>query len=344
MARFPSISRVITGDVAWYLAGRLSDAERMGYALATNAVVLRGASGTRAAVRLRKADFAGSLWLDPAAYDLHQAPLAETLFGDYWQSVQQELQVEELISSGSYVGQGDIDGLESALDAEREWVANAGGRLSLALAASWLIRDLRALLDRLTKVDVPLALAFADRNDPLGRVGAVQGLVDLLRSVKNVAIMRSDLGALGAVSYGASLGAIGTSTTVRHVVPPGKTGGGRRDDKSPSVFVAELLDFKLGSHLDEFPVEASPICDLPCCRGKMLRRFNGEHSVAEARVHNRTSIGEVARRVMETPSELRPAAFTALCRSAEHAVAELSLSARRRLKVRPQVKAWARVR
>ena len=344
MARLPLTSRLITGDVAWYLAGRLSDAERMDYALATDAVVLRGASGAHAAVRLRNAGFAGSLWLDPATYDEHLAPPAETLFGDYWQSVQQELQVEELISPGSYVGQADIDGLESALDAQREWVANAGGRLSLALAASWLIRDLPVLLDRLTKVDAPLALAFADQNDPLGRVGAVQGLVKLLRSVKNVAVVRSDLGALGAVSYGASLGAIGTSTTVRHVVPPGKTGGGSHGDKSPSVFVAELLDFKLGSHLDEFPAEASPTCDLPCCRGKMLRRFKGEHSVAEARVHNRISIGEVARRVMETPPELRPAAFTALCRSAEHAVAALSLLARRSLRVRPQVKAWARVR
>ena len=343
MTLFAPTARILTGDIVWYLASRLSDAERMDYALATNAVVLRGASGVRAAMKLRNAGFAGSMWLDPAAYDSHQAPLTETLFGNYWRSVQQELQVEEPISPGSYVGEADIDGLESALDTEREWVASAGGRLSLALPASWLVRDRRALLDRLTKVDVPLALALADPNDPLARVGAVQGLVELLRSVNDVALVRSDLGALGAVAYGASLGAIGTSTTVRHVVPPDKTGGGRHDDKSPSVFVAELLDFKLGSHLDEFPAEASPICDLPCCRGKMLRRFNGEHSVAEARVHNRASIGEVARRVIETPSELRPATFTALCRSAEYAVAELSLLARRQLKVRPQIKAWARV-
>ena len=341
MGGVSAVNSVITGDVAWYLSGGLSDAERLSHARATNAAILRGPNGFRAGAKLRSAGFEGRLWLDPATYDRPEEPRAETLLGDHWQLLQDELRVEQLISPGTYVGGSDFDALGSALDVEGAWVARAGGRLSLALHASWLTKGLDGLIGRLEQVEAPLACAFADPNDPLGHARAVQGLVDLLGSVGDVAILRCDLGALGAVAHGASIGAIGTSSTVRHVVPPGQKGGGVPLDKSPSVFVSELLDYKLGSHLDEFPREASPTCDLTCCRGRALRRFNGEHAIAEARTHNRIAIGDASRKILETAPDLRPRVFTRMCIDAEYAVAALSVAARRPMKVRPQVKAWA---
>ena len=338
-----SVNSVITGDVTWYLSGGLSDAERLSHARATNAAIVRGTNGFKAGAKLRSAGFEGRLWLDPATYDRPEEPRAETLFGDHWQLLQDELGVAQLISPGTYVGRSDFDALGSALDVEGAWVARAGGRLSLALHASWLTHGLDGLIGRLEQVEAPLALAFADPNDPLGHAGAVQGLVDMLGSVGDAAILRCDLGALGAVAHGASLGAIGTSSTMRHVVPPGQKGGGVPLDKSPSVFVSELLDFKLGSHLDEFPREASPTCELACCRGRALRRFNGEHAIAEARTHNRIAIGDASRKILETAPDLRPGVFTNMCIKAEYAVAALSVAARRPMKVRPQVKAWARL-
>ena len=287
------------------------------------------------------AGFEGRLWLDPAAYEKPEEPRAESLFGDHWRQLQEELRVEQFISPGTYVAASDFHGLGSALDTEGEWVAREGGRLSLALPSWWLARGLGTLIARLEQVDAPLALAFADRNDPLGRVGAVKGLVALLHSVEDVAILRCDLGALGAVAHGASIGAVGTSSTVRHVVPPGQRARRFPADKSSSVFLRELLDFKLGSFLDEFPQEASPTCDLECCQGRRLRRFNGKHAVAAARTHNRVAIGEVAREILELTTDLRPDIFTAMCRRAEYAVAHLSVAARRPLAVRPQVRAWA---
>ena len=340
----PLANSVVTGDVTWYLSSRLTDEERLAHACVTNAVILRGQDGFRAAVKLRSAGFTGRLWLDPAAYESPQQQPGETLFGDYWRRLQEELHVEEFISPGTYVAESSLDGLGSAIESEEEWVEREGGRLSLALHASWLTRGRKPLIDRLRQVGAPLALALAHRNDPLSSVGAVQGLVDLLESIEDVAILRCDLGALGAVAHGAVLGAIGTSSTVRHVVPPGQKAGGVPGDTSPAVFLPELLDFKLGSHLDEFPREASPTCDLACCWGRQLRRLNGEHAVAEARTHNMLVIGEVARGILDTPAEQRPGAFTAMCRNAEYAVAGLSREARRPLKVRPQVKAWARLR
>ncbi len=331
------------GNIAWYLSGGLSDAERLEHARATNGAVLRGSQGHRVGAKLRKAGFDGRLWLDAAAWEASGEPPQDTLLGDRWRQLQEELDVEEVTSPGSFVAGSDLSGLSAALDSEGAWVAANGGRLSLTLGASWLTSGLPQLILWLGHVEGPLALAFADPNDPLGHPGAVEGLVELLRSVDNVAIWRCDLGAVGAVAYGASMGGIGTSTTVRHAVSPGQNAGGRRNDPSPSVFVAELLDFRRGSLLDEFPREASPTCDLVCCRGQQLRRLNDRHAAGEAGTHNRVAIGNVIAEILETPSEFRPEAFKAMCTAAEYAVAELASAARRPLKVRPQIRAWAQV-
>lgn len=340
MGGVPASSTVLTGEVAWYLSGGLTDDQCLSFARATGAAVVRGPGGVRTGNKLRRAGFEGRLWLDPAAYERPAEPRID-LFGDHWQQIQLELGVETPISPGTYVAKSDAAGLGAALDVEGEWAEAVGGRLSLALHASWLTQGIGVLTERLVATDLPIALAFADRNDPLGRRGAVTGLSHLVRSVRDLAILRCDLGALGAVAHGASLGAIGTSATVRHVVPPGSTAGGVPRDKSPSVFLAHLLDFKLGSHLDEFPREASPVCDLACCRGAALRRFNGEHSTHEARTHNMLAIAAVARKVLAADSERRPAVFRAMCVDAEHAVEELAIAARRPMDVRPQVKAWS---
>ena len=343
MAIVRTTPNVQVGDIAWYLSGGLSDSERLEHARATNGAVLRGDQGHRVGAKLRKAGFDGRLWLDPTAWERSGDPPQETLMGDRWKQLQEELGVEEMLSPGSFVSSADLSGLSSALETEGAWVVTNGGRLSLTLDAPWLTSELPELIPWLRSVEAPLALAFADPNDPLARPGAVQGLVELLRSLGDVAILRCDLGAVGAVAHGATTGAIGTSTMVRHAVSPGQYAGGRRNDPSPSVFVAELLDFRRGSLLDEFPREASPTCDLVCCRGQRLRRLNDRHAAAEARAHNRIAIGNVIGQILETPSELRPETFSAMCTAAEYAVAELASAARRPLKVRPQIRAWARV-
>ena len=343
MRAAPTLRRIATGTVVWYLGARLTDPERLAYARATSGVVLRGESGAKAAARLRAAGYGGRLWLDPAAYEERTQPQRETLFGDYWQTRQDEVGVAEPVSPGSYVAKGDVESLKRALDSEGAWVSDAGGRLSLALEAGWLTNDLEALIEELQAVGLPMALAFADRNDPLGLRGAVTGFVELLNSVDEIVVLRCDLGAIGAVAHGASLGALGTSTGVRHAVPPDQKPGGNPNDESPSVFLRKLLDFKLGSLLDSFPREASPTCELECCEGSVLRRFNGEHMNAEARRHNRLAIGEIIHKVLSAEDSQRAGIFKAMCIDAEHEAHVLSMSARRRLRVRPQVAAWARL-
>ena len=343
MRAAPEIRKIATSAVVWYLAARLNDAERMAYAQATSGVVLRGDAGAEAAARLRAAGYGGRLWLDPAAYEKRDVPQRETLFGDYWHVRQDELGVAEPISPGSYVAKGDVEMLKRGLGVGGAWVSEAGGRLSLALEAGWLTNDLGTLIEELQAVGLPLALAFSDPNDPLGLRGAVSGFVELLNSVDDIVVLRCDLGAIGAVAHGASLGAFGTSTGVRHAVQPDQKPGGNPNDRSPSVFLPKLLDFRLGSLLDSFPREASPTCELECCEGAVLRRFNGEHMNAEARRHNRLTIGEIIHKVLIAEDSLRARIFKAMCIDAEHEAYALSMSARRRLRVRPQVAAWARL-
>ena len=183
--------------------------------------------------------------------------------------------MSEFISPGAYVDDSGSAALRQALTSESKWVQKHGGRLSLALHYSWLTGGLRTLTRQLSGVDLPFALAFADRYDPLGRAGAVGGLVELLSKVSDVTIMRCDIGAVGAVAHGAKLGAVGTSPTTRHVFPPDQKGGG--PSNSPAVFVAPLLSFMSGASLDALPRAASPACRLRCCNGRALRAPQHAH-------------------------------------------------------------------
>jgi hypothetical protein len=338
-------SGVVADGVVWYLSSRLSEEEELAYALSARGVVVRGESGAEQACRLRAAGYEGSVWLDPASYDGSKKDAkrpAATLLGDRWVFRQDELRVAERISPGTYVAGGDREGLAKALDVEAGWVADAGGgRVSLALHHSWLTDGLDVLIPALSAVDVPIAVALAHDRDPLSPARSVSGLVALIHSVADVAILRCDLGAIGGVAHGAGLGAIGTSSTVRHFFIG--TFGGQGDDRSPSVFVRELLDFRRGSFLDELPAAASPVCHLPCCGGQPLRRFNDEELGPEARAHNRIVLCAVIDEVMRRPVSERAACFRALCQEAVVAAAELGRRSRREIEARAQVRNWARL-
>ena len=330
-------------EVVWYLSYRLTDPERRAYADATGGVVLSGQSGFGAAARLRRSGFEGRLWVDPAVYANAANASEPTLFGDLWRTRQQELNVTELISPGSYVDYGDVGGLLRAVESEAAWASEAGGRVSLCLHSTWLTRHLETLVSALQEPAVPLALAFGVSYDPLDRRGAVRGLVEVLRACSDVAVLRCDIGAIGAVAYGATLGAFGTSGNVRHGVPAGKSGGGSSDDMSPTVFVVQTLSFKRGSLLESLPPQAAMRCELECCEGSDLRRLATPESAPEARRHNRISIGSVVDRVLAAPPTLRPQVFSDLCAAAAVAAAEWGLRAERPMAVRLQVEAWAKL-
>lgn len=342
MAEVSSLARTRTGDVVWYVSGSLSAIEAHEHAATSDGVVLRGDGGVNVAARLRQQGWSGRLWLDPATYERPSVQSDLTLFGDRWAVAQDELRVAERISPGTYVASGDRRSLRHALSRERRWLDDAGGgRLSLALNSGWLSENTELAIAELSALDIPIALALADPNDPLGRAGAVPGYVRIIREVPNLMLLRGDLGVLGGVAHGAPLGAIGTSTAVRHAVPPGQFGGGVPGDRTPSVFLRTLLGFRLGSFLDQLPREAVPACDLACCLGARLSRFNDERMAAEARVHNRLAIQAVIDTVLERPATEQAERFRSMCQQAVVETETLEALARRRISLSRQLVAWA---
>ena len=338
MRRTDTTIRVALGNIAWYLAPQLNETECLSHANSAGGVVLRGPKGGKAANRLRHQGYGGPLWLDPASYD-RSSSSSPTLWDD-WHQRQLELGVAELISPGAYVGRADHLALKRALRLEGNWVQYHGGRLSLALHYSWLTEDPQALIRQLRGVGLPFALAFADRYDPLGRARAVEGLVELLYTVSDVTILRSDIGAVGSVAHGAKLGAFGTSPTTRHVFPPDQKGG--RPSKSPAVFVAPLLSFKSGASLDALPRDASPACLLRCCNGRALRRLNTRTRDAEAIRHNRIAIRHVLEELLAS-NPPHDQTFKQMCQQAQAAAETLSTQASSHIDVSAQIRAWAQL-
>jgi hypothetical protein len=339
------VARTRTGEVVWYLSGSVGAVEAHLYADASGGVVLRGETGLQVAARLRQQGWTGRLWLDPAVYERPGNASDHTLFGDRWAVAQAELRVTEVISPGAYVAESDREGLDRAIEDQRSWLGQVGqGRLSLALHSRWLSSDVGYLIQRLRDLAEPLAIALADPNDPLGHAGAVAGYVELIHGVPGLMLLRGDLGAVGGVANGAEHGAIGTSTTVRHAVPPGKRGGGVPGDRTPSIFLRDTLAFRLGSFLDQLPRNAVPSCDLACCLGARLSRFNDERLAAEARLHNRLTVQSVIDEVLRRAPTARPNAFRSMCEEAVVATEALSSAARRVIAPSPQLIAWAGLR
>jgi hypothetical protein len=262
----------------------------------------------------------------------------------YSRSLHQTQDGSEPISPGSYVEAAERASLIKALRRESDWTADVeGARISLALHWSWLTAGTKPLASELKRVQRPVAIALADTNDPLGHAESVSGLVRLIREVPDLMVLRCDFGALGAVAAGAQTATIGTSTTVRHVVPTGKRGGGVPRDKTPSLFVPSLLAFRLGSFLEQLPRRAVPTCDLTCCLGARLSRFNDERMAAEARQHNRLAFQVVVDELLARASVDRLATFRAMCQKAILETQALEVASRRVIEPSRQLLGWANV-
>ena len=344
MGEISALRSTRTGEVLWYASGSVSQVEALAYAQTSGGLVTRGEAGLRLALQLRNNGWSGPLWLDPAIYERPPVESDSTLFGDRWTVAQADLRAEEPISPGSYVEAVDRSGLAIALRRETDWTADAeGARISLALHWAWLTDRSNLLATELKAVGQPVAVALADTNDPLAHAQSVAGLVRLIREVPNLMLLRCDLGALGAVAAGARTATIGTSTTVRHVVPLGKRGGGVPRDQTPSLFIPSLLAFKLGSFLEQLPRRAIPTCDLACCLGARLSRFNDGRMLAEARTHNRLAFQVVVDELTACAPADRLATFRRMCQKAILDTQVLEVAARRPIKPSRQLSGWTQV-
>lgn len=331
--------------MSFYLSSAAGEQERLDAAQLAGSVVLRGEEGARQARKLRAAGWIGHLRLDPSDHERpHSLATQGTLWSeDPWFTEQESVRVTEYLSPGSYVHPNDRSGLRGALVNEAAWLTSVGsGRLSLGLHWHWLTVGLPILLSELSTVEAPFSLAFADRNDPLRSKAAVSGLLTVLSTIPDVMMNRSDIAALGAIANGATVGAVGTGTSVRHIVPPGQEPGGARS-RMPSAFVLSLLCWKHPSVLLRLPKRWTPTCNLSCCNGAPLDRFALTGTLAELRYHNLVSVAELAGHLLAVPANARSGWFKSICQNAAYEAAKIEANAGQPFELNQQVIAWASV-
>jgi hypothetical protein len=286
------------------------------------------------ALELRRGGFDGALVIDPARYD-RGAPVHEQLpFGGVlqdWVDRQAQHQVAAYLSPSPYVDDGDLGALQAIVDDGVEFCrlcSEAGhpapGFLVVPVARSWLTTHLDPLVGRLVDAAVPVALMLGDPTDPLGSQAAVEGLVAMVTALDTVALMRSDLSAIGAVAWGALMGSIGTLTSSRHFVQPTKRAGGVSGDKTPSVLVEAIASYIRGSKLEYVEGDGGLLtCHCPICDGRSLTRFGQTLYLPEAVFHNQHVWQAIAARVLGQAEAAQPVAWRAVCEQALDALVEL---------------------
>jgi hypothetical protein len=145
----------------------------------------------------------------------------------------------------------------------------------LPLHKRWLREDVHVLITEIRRYGLSVALVLEDQNDPLGTRVAIEGLIEVLQAGVPVALLSTDVSALGAIAYGAQWTSIGVRAALRHLYPMSKGGGGRRGELS--AFVAPLMSFtRIGRIASAWAgTQDSPVWECGCgiCRHRTLDWF-----------------------------------------------------------------------
>lgn len=312
-----------------YAGGELAADDLAWVATRADGLVMR-ANNARLVRRLRREHgYNGAVLLDPACYAVKpedRRAFADRLVSheDYWLDQQREHHVAAYLSPSRYVRAGNVKQLRRVLDAGREFCAAAKQGASPAVAFTVVAADRRWLSDLaptfvavLGRAETPIALILADRQDPLGTRASVEGLVRVLASHPQVALLRTDVAAFGALAHGAVAAAIGSIPTLRHLVPPSSPGYAPIRDNTARVLVGPLLQYIAGSTLAEYKQDGGLLdCDCEACRGASLRRFEDEDLTIEAQRHNVVTWRRVADVLRAQALQRRSATWAAMCRSA----------------------------
>ncbi len=277
-------------------------------------VTVRGANGPSVARQALGVDWAGSLLFDGAGYE-EGAPRIDA---KAWFDAQADAGADRLITPGRWVPwDGGGDALAQAIDAERNAGASSpGSTVLLAVDSRWLGRAARTVIDRLQDVGQPVALVLAHQGDPLSGTGVLDGLLALLRT-QELTLLRSDHGAIGAVAFGAAHGSVGLRATYRHFVPQGAAARHNPKDRTPRVFVWDLLDWFTAAKIAGWGASSINFdCRFACCDGARIDRFLDPQFENQAEVHNRTTLAFLAEHILGDAPEGRRRSFARLCSAA----------------------------
>lgn len=205
-------------------------------------LVLTGPKPRTTVRHLHRLDYQGPILCDAGRYTgRHRVPAGAGLTAD-WTAEQHDLGLVALTDSG-YLAAGDWPGLRKLLDDAASLPQPL--IVTLPLSPGWFAEraQLTRLITTLNDAGLPVAI--------VGNSFVASGLIRLLTASVPVLVLRSDIGALGAVCHGAHAGALGVTS---------------------GLFVPALLGHHRPAVLARI-VEAAPDlarlwpCDCPECTG-----------------------------------------------------------------------------
>jgi hypothetical protein len=193
---------------------------------------------------------------------------------------------------------------------------------------------------------------IAGQMDPMANP-IVANVRRLLAEVPGVALLRTDIAAVGALAYCAEFTSFGVISSQRHLTPPKepvqtgkrKSGG----PKSPSVLYPELMSFYLGETIaDRHGADSAPTCGCDACQGARLDRFTtkAQGLAAEAMAHNVAIMTQWSKELRTQHAQADPRTWwTQRCAAAADRTrqlnAELKQTTGTSFKPCPQLQQWA---
>ena len=164
----------------------------------------------------------------------------------------------------------------------------------LPLAPTWLsgAADRRKLIAAIKRLKHPAVISIADRSDPAAGTGVVEGLIAVFNAVGTSAgVWYSDLGVLEALALGGLCGAVGITSSARHILVPGTIARSpsKGQDRTPNAIIPGLSRFKRARAMqsDWFANGGDPGCSCAICGGGEISRFGSStEDILAAHRHN----------------------------------------------------------
>lgn len=234
-----------------------------------------------------------------------------------------------LVTPSRRVAAGDLRALDAQLDEAMTLVSSVRDTtddafIGLALDAGWFKHSANVdeLHSRLQAIGDPTAIALAAPYDPLGAEQSVHNLRRLVQSAE-LALLRSDLAAVGAWAWGARFSSVGLTSTVRHLpVPMRLSNPGHR---TPHVLMPGVLAWIKASRLHFADGHPLLRCWCAVCDGRSLGRLGDETSARhdEARMHSFYVWQQLVEDLSGASASDRPVGWQVECQKATEKLEEL---------------------
>lgn len=275
-------------------------------------------------------------------YGQNRLPASAPLNID-WLQRQWDAGISWAITDSGYLERDAHHDLQSLFASAEKLKRQTTGSFFLSIPADnhWVGARATELRKMVEKHGIPVVYLFGATGDPLATKRAVQGLLHLLDSPVPSALMRTDQAAIGALAGSAVFGAMGISTSLRHIYPP-KKGGGFRASSFPSAFLPQGLSFHrtdtLARAIALSPEELHWTCHCDRCQGMRLDSIFDDTS---AFTHSLHSLADVTRHVLTDGGDSASlASWASKCQTAQFTHFDIEATTGMKWEPPPFLGAW----